>query len=98
MNADSRREPPSASEARLYVSDPAGWEVHIKRGWDKEYCFFQNPDEDYFHLLMAGEIYLERDTEKVCLTCALRHGFVTAERLTWQKGGKSPPDAGSPDT
>ena len=34
------------SEARLYVPDHEGWSAAIKRDWNKEYCFAQNPGED----------------------------------------------------
>ena len=74
-------------DLRLYAADPEGWEARIKRTGDKEYCFFQNPGESYFHLLLAGEIHLQRGSEKICLTCARRHGLITADRLHWQKGG-----------
>ncbi|MBW3538631.1 MAG: hypothetical protein KY476_00025 [Planctomycetes bacterium] len=73
-------------DCRLYVPDPEGFEARLKQGWEKEYCYLQNPDEDHFHLLMNGEIYLERGGEKYCLRCALRHGLVTTERLNWQRG------------
>lgn len=76
----------SLDDPRLYVPEPEGWEARLKRGWDKEYCYFQNPGDDFFHLLLSGEIYLQRGTEKVCLACAVRHGIATAERLNWQKG------------
>jgi hypothetical protein len=34
-------------------------------------------------LLVTGEIYLQRGTEKYCLSCALRHGYITHERAFW---------------
>jgi hypothetical protein len=81
--------PPTESphDARLYVPAPDGWEAHIKRDSLKDYCYFQNPGEDYFHLLLAGEIFLQRGYERCCLNCALRHGFITSDRLFWQHGG-----------
>lgn len=74
-------------DARLYVPFAEGWTAHIKTDYGKDYCFFQNPGEDYFHLLLGGEIYLQRGTEQCCLSCALRHGFATSDRLYWQHGG-----------
>jgi hypothetical protein len=77
------------AEARLYVVEHEGWTAAIKRDWNKEYCFAQNPGENHYHLLMSGEIHLQRGTEKYCLNCALRHGFVTRDRTFWQKGPSS---------
>ena len=72
-------------DARLYVPEHNGWKAMIKQDSGKEYCFSQNPGEDFYHLLIGGEIYLQRDTEKVCLNCALRHGYATRDRTSWQR-------------
>lgn len=77
-------------DIRLYIAQPEGWSAFVKQSWDKEYCFHKKPGEEFFHLLMHGEVYLEKDGERLCLQCALRHGTVTHERLNWQKGGKRP--------
>jgi hypothetical protein len=91
--SESPSQPPTAkAEARLYVPDHDGWEASIKRDWTKEYCFSQNPGENYYHLLLSGEIYLQRGGEKYCLNCAMRHGVLTRERTFWQKGPSSVPD------
>ena len=66
---------------------------HQKRDWNKEYCFSQNPGEDHYHLLLSGEIYLQRRTEKYCLNCALRHAFISRDRTFWQKGPSSVVDS-----
>ncbi|MFQ5730997.1 MAG: Clp protease N-terminal domain-containing protein [Planctomycetaceae bacterium] len=71
-------------DSRLYVASQEGWRAKIKRGWDKAYCYSKAPGEDGFHLLLAGEIYVQRDDEKFCLNCARRHGILTADRLHWQ--------------
>ncbi|MBM82541.1 MAG: hypothetical protein CMJ78_18410 [Planctomycetaceae bacterium] len=71
-------------DLRLYVPDTR-WQVDIKRSGDKEYCSVKTPNEDYFHLLMQGEIYIHRGIEKCCLNCATRLGITTDERLFWQK-------------
>lgn len=85
---DEAPQPNPPADARLYVPKPDGWEVHIKNGWTKEYCFMQNPGEEYFHLLMHGEIYVQHGHDKYCLNCALRHGMITTDRLNWQHGAK----------
>ena len=75
--------------ARLYVAQRVGWEAHIKRTAEKEYCYLQSSGDEHFHLLMGGEIYLQRGDEKFCLDCALRHGYITTDRLHWQRGPDS---------
>ena len=71
-------------DARLYIPDNEDWEVHIKRDSDKLYCYSKSPGEDWFHLLLSGEIYVSRQHERYCLRCALRMGFLTDDRLFWQ--------------
>lgn len=75
-------------DQRVYVPDHEGWEARIKSDSTREYCYFKTPGEDFFHLLMVGEIYLQRGHEKCCLNCAHRQGFATPERLHWQQPGK----------
>ena len=85
---DPQRPGSASGDPRLYVSTPEGLQAHLKHGWEKEYCYLQNPGEDYFHLLVNGEIYLQRGNEKFCLNCALRRGIVSRDRLNWQYGVK----------
>ena len=73
-------------DLRLYLPQPERWSAHIKQNWEKEYCFQKNPGEEFFHLLMHGEIYLEHDEERYCPRCAMRRGILTQARLNWQKG------------
>jgi hypothetical protein len=69
---------------RAYVPDAEAWMARIKVGWDKEYCYAKLPGQDYLHLLLNGEIYLQSKEEKLCLTCAMRRGILTEDRLYWQ--------------
>jgi hypothetical protein len=71
-------------EVRIYAPEAEAWKAHIKVGWDKEYCYSKFPGQDYLHLLLNGEIYLQSKDEKLCLTCALRKGILTEDRLYWQ--------------
>ena len=80
--------PTDVPDIRVYVAHPEGWSAHVKRSWDKEYCFQKRPGEDYFHLLMHGEVYLEHDEERYCLQCALRRGILTHNRVNWVKGSQ----------
>lgn len=74
----------AGEDLRVYVPKNEGWEARIKPSAVKEYCYFQAPGEDHFHLLMIGELFLQKGHEKVCLNCARRLGIVTTERLHWQ--------------
>ena len=72
------------TDFRLYLPFPEGWQAHVKIGWEKDYCYAKNPGEDYFHLIMSGEIFVQNGDEKLCLTCAYRQGVITTDRLNWQ--------------
>ena len=71
-------------DTRLYVPDHEDWDVHIKRDSERCYCYSKHPGEDWFHLILSGEIYIARQDEKYCLRCALRMGFLSDDRLFWQ--------------
>lgn len=72
-------------DVRLYVPDSEAWTAQLKYDTSKIYCYSRNPGEDYFHLILNGEIYLVHDDEKYCLSCALRLGVATQDRLFWQR-------------
>lgn len=82
---------PVPVDRRLYVPYAEGWKAVIKPGWDNEYCFSKNPGEDFFHQLMCGEIYVQRGDEKYCLSCAVKHRIITADRIYWQRREAHPP-------
>ncbi|MBL4886737.1 MAG: hypothetical protein JKY95_19700 [Planctomycetaceae bacterium] len=83
MDSEDQIEP-SPDDKRLYLPQHEGWEGRVKSNSTKEYCYYKSPGEDYFHLIVIGEIYLIRGDEKCCLNCAIRHGVVTLDRLHWQ--------------
>ncbi|WP_437185378.1 hypothetical protein SH668x_002481 [Planctomicrobium sp. SH668] len=76
--------PAAVEDSRLYVPETEQWTAHILKSWDRFYCFSKNPGEDYYHLVMHGEIYLQRGDEVYCVNCALRDGIITRNRLYWQ--------------
>ncbi len=76
-------------DRRLYLPLLEGWVVRVQTG-SSERCFLRNPNEDWFHLLLNGEIYLESGTTKLCLNCAARQGVVTDDRLFWQHCARPP--------
>jgi hypothetical protein len=75
---------PDVPDARVFVTDTSDWEARVKHDADKLYCYSKNPGEDFFHLILSGEIYLTRNDEKFCLRCAVRDGIATTDRLHWQ--------------
>ena len=91
MAEQDQQQTPEPGDARLYVTDPAMYQARSKQDWEREYCFAQNPGEDYFHMLMTGEIYIQAGDEKYCLACAARRGMVTTDRLNWQRAKQPRP-------
>ncbi len=82
--ADETTHANDADDARLYVPDTDGWKAVIKHDSEKQYCYQKRPGEDFFHLILNGEIYLISGDEKLCLQCAVRRGVATHDRLFWQ--------------
>lgn len=66
------------SVPRMFLREP-GWQVAMKVGSERAFCYVTNPGEDYYHRLLDGEIYLYRGEEKVCLPCASRQGLLVHE-------------------
>lgn len=73
-------------DLRLYVPHATGWEARIMDSSTREYCHSKSPGQDYFHLLLPGEIYLQYGNVKYCLNCAYRFTRITEDRLYWQRG------------
>ena len=71
-------------DTRLYVPENADWDVQIKRDSQRIYCYAKLPGQEWFHLILNGEIYVTRQHERYCLRCALRLNFLTQDRLFWQ--------------
>ena len=64
--------------SRMYLTEP-GWRIGVKHGSAREFCYVRAPGQDYYHRLLDGEVYLQRDDEKLCLACASRRGLLTSE-------------------
>ncbi len=73
-SADDQSVPPR----RMFIFEP-GWRVGVKTGSIRELCYMITPGQDYYHRLLDGEIFLVRDGERLCLTCALRRGLISFE-------------------
>ena len=85
-------ESPPEVDRRVYIPAPEGWQAHLKTDWEKDYCHLRAPGQEYFHLLLQGEVYLQYGSQKICLSCAVRRGIATHDRLYWQRGiRKTPP-------
>jgi len=63
---------------RMFIFEP-GWRVGVKIGNVRELCYMIAPGQDYYHRLVEGEIFLVRDGERLCLTCAARRGLISFE-------------------
>jgi hypothetical protein len=77
-------EPSLPGDCRLYRPDQSGWQAHILGGGERQYCYTQAPGQDHFHLILPGELFVQKGDEKLCLMCALREGVLTTDRLFWQ--------------
>ncbi|QDT63336.1 hypothetical protein [Calycomorphotria hydatis] len=76
------------NDIRMYVPNADDWRVQVKADFSKQYCHAKKPDEEYYHLLIGGEIYLDNGEKKLCLNCAIRDGIITWDRQHWEKGGR----------
>ena len=77
-------EPAPPPDRRLYCPAAKDWRAHIKPDFVRQYCYTKHPGEEFYHQILGGELYLDDGESKLCLTCALRTGVLTTERLHWQ--------------
>ncbi len=75
----------ATNDRRLYFPVREGWAVHVKTDGEKAYCYAKRTGEDFYHAIVRGELFVQRDHEKFCIECALQHGFLTSDRLFWQR-------------
>ncbi len=80
-----RDEPPYSEQddeiaplRRMFIHE-AGWRVGIKSGSTRELCYMIAPGQDFYHRLLDGEMFLVRDGERLCLSCAGRRGLISFE-------------------
>lgn len=69
---------PSALSApqRVFLHEP-GWNVALKVGSDRMFCYMMAPGQDYYHRLLDGEIYVHHGDERLCLACAERRTLLS---------------------
>ena len=75
----------SGDDLRLYLPEYERYHMRVMVGADRTYCYQRAPGQDYYHLIVPGELYVDSGDEKLCLNCALRRGVLTVDRLFWQK-------------
>jgi hypothetical protein len=63
---------------RIFIHE-SGWRVGIKTGSTRELCYMIAPGQDFYHRLLDGEMFLVRDGERLCLSCASRRGLLSFE-------------------
>ena len=80
----------SAPSRRLFIFEP-GWRVGVKTGSTRELCYMIAPGQDYYHRLLDGEVFLVRDGERLCLSCASRRGLISFEPKQLREGIASVP-------
>ena len=78
---------------RLFVREP-GWQVRLKLGSDREFCYMTAPGQEFYHRIVDGEIYVVRGDEKVCLPCAGRRGLLEPEPKALREPIREVLDAG----
>jgi hypothetical protein len=67
-----------SSSRRMFIFE-SGWRVGVKSGSTRELCYMIAPGQDYYHRLLDGEVFLVRDGERLCLSCASRRGLISFE-------------------
>jgi len=63
---------------RIFLRE-ASWQISVKRGSDRLFCYQTVPGDSHYHRIMDGEVFLTRDDEKICLPCAERRGLLAFE-------------------
>ena len=68
----------TAPPRRMFVFE-RGWRAGVKTGSDRELCHMMAPGQDFYHRLGDGEVFVQQNTEKLCLPCAFRRGLIAFE-------------------
>ena len=71
----------AVSSSRMYLAEP-GWQIGVKAGSDREFCYMMSPGQDFYHRLSDGEVFLYRNDERICVACAERRGLLSYEPKT----------------
>ncbi len=77
-SAPDSQNPERHPAGRLFLFD-VGWQTAVKATSLREFCTSMAPGQEFYHSLLANEIYVHHGTEKLCLNCAIRRGIVVFE-------------------
>jgi hypothetical protein len=75
---DEGKDDDADSPRRMFLFEP-GWHIGVKTGSQREFCHTRAPGQDFYHRLLDGEIFLQREDERLCVPCARRRGLISAE-------------------
>ena len=68
-----------SEDKRLYLTE-AGWHAVFKSDSETLHCHLADVEQGFYHRIATGELYLVKDTEHLCMNCAMKKGILTAER------------------
>ena len=66
------------SQRRMFLFEK-GWRINLKTTSSREFCYQMAPGENHYHRLLDGEVFLQRDDERLCMACACRRGLISNE-------------------
>lgn len=66
------------SQRRMFLFEK-GWRINLKTNSTREFCYQIAPGDNHYHRLLDGEVYLQKDDERLCLACASRRGLIADE-------------------
>jgi hypothetical protein len=78
MSIDPSRVSHDSALPRLFLREP-GWQIGLKVGSEREFCFMIAPGQDFYHRLLDGEVFVTHGHERLCLSCADRRGLFSHE-------------------
>ncbi len=66
------------AQRRIFVFEK-GWRISLKTNSTREFCYQMAPGDNHYHRLLDGEVFLQKDDEKLCLACACRRRLIAHE-------------------
>lgn len=76
LNVNPQAESPALP--RMFLREP-GWRVGMKHGSEREFCHATAPEQEHYHRLLDGELFVHHNDEKLCMPCASRRGLLSFE-------------------
>jgi hypothetical protein len=82
----SSNQPSIPSQVDVDVAPPRrmflferGWRIAVNTASHREFCHLMAPGQDFYHRIVASEVFVFHNEEKLCLACAARRGLITFE-------------------